>query len=121
MIDLVATLLFEAEEKFEWAENALAENRWADSIYHSYSVYISAAKALLLDKSVSVSTQNQVITKFDDNFVQTGEFKLAQESFASLVLQINQNEPSETFAKQYIEEAKTFLAQASLFRQVLNQ
>lgn len=121
MIDLVATLLFEAEEKLDWAENAFAENRWADSIYHAYSVFISAAKALLLDKSVSVSTQNQVITKFDENFVQTGEVSIEKESFATLVLQINQQEPSEAFAAKYIEEAKNFLAKASLFRQVLTE
>lgn len=121
MIDLVATLLFEAEEKLEWAKSALEENRWADSIYHSYSVYISAAKAILLDKSVTVSTQNQVITKFDENFVQTGEITLENGTFADLVLQINQKEPSEAFAKNYIKEATTFLAQATEYRQVLTE
>jgi sulfite reductase (ferredoxin) len=119
MIDLVATLLFEADEKLEWTEQAYAENRWADAIYHAYSVFISAAKALLLDKSVNVSTQHQVITKFDEQFVQTGEITLKAESFSSLVLQINQNEPSNGFAATYIEEAKTFLAQAKEYRQVL--
>lgn len=119
MIDLVATLLFEADEKLEWTEQAYAENRWADAIYHAYSVFISAAKALLLDKSVNVSTQHQVITKFDEQFVQTGEITLKAESFSSLVLQINQNEPSNGFAATYIEEAKTFLAQAKVYRQVL--
>jgi sulfite reductase (ferredoxin) len=119
MIDLVATLLFEAEEKLDWSQGALEENRWADSIYHSYSVFISAAKALLLDKSVGVSTQHQVITKFDEQFVQTGELSLERDTFSSLVLQINQQEPSELFAKQFAEEAKTFLAQASTLRQVL--
>ncbi len=119
MIDLVATLLFEADEKLEWTEQAYAENRWADAIYHAYSVFISAAKALLLDKSVNVSTQHQVITKFDEQFVQTGEITLKAESFSSLVLQINQNEPSNGFAATYIEEAKTFLAKAKEYRQVL--
>jgi hypothetical protein len=34
-----------------------------------------------------------------------------------LVLQINQNEPSEAFANQYASEAERFLNAATLFRQ----
>lgn len=119
MIDLVATLLFEAEEKLSWAQTALSEKRWADSIYHSYSVFVSAAKALLLDKSVNVSTQHQVITKFDEQFVQSGEITIENATFAELVLQINQQEPNETFAHTFIENASDFLSKATLFRQDL--
>lgn len=119
MIDLVATLLFEAEEKLGWAQAALTEKRWADSIYHSYSVFISAAKALLLDKNVNVSTQQQVITKFDEQFVQSGEITFENSTFAELVLQINQQEPKETFAQTFINNASDFLSKATLYRQVL--
>jgi sulfite reductase (ferredoxin) len=117
MIDLVATLLFESEEKMEWTEAAFAENRVADSIYHAYSVFVSAAKALLLDKSVTVSTQNAVITKFDENFVTTGDVKLGDKTFTELVLQINQHEPSVEFATSYIAEAKAFLGLAKAYRE----
>lgn len=117
MIDLVATLLFESEEKLEWTLNAFNENRIADSIYHAYSVFVSAAKALLLDKSVNVSTQNAVIEKFDEHFVAKGEITIAQSSFKELVLQINQNEPSVEFATSYIAEAKAFLALAKAYRE----
>ncbi|PAC32588.1 nitrite reductase [Flectobacillus sp. BAB-3569] len=117
MIDLVATLLFESEEKLEWTLNAFNENRVADSIYHAYSVFVSAAKALLLDKSVNVSTQSAVIEKFDEHFVAKGEITIAQSSFKELVLQINQNEPSIEFATTYIAEAKAFLALAKAYRE----
>jgi sulfite reductase (ferredoxin) len=117
MIDLVATLLFETEEKYEWAEQAQADKRWADSIYHAYSVFISGAKALLLDKSVNVSTQMGVITKFDEHFVQTGEVDLEGKSFSEIALQINQQEPSEGFANSYIQEAAHFLSIAKKYRQ----
>ena len=117
IIDLVATLLFESEEKYDWCKGALEDKRWADAIYHAYSVFVSAAKALLLDKSVQVSTQNAVITKFDEQYVQTGDFDLQAESFSALVLQINQHEPSEAFAKAYAQQALSFLETASLFRQ----
>lgn len=117
MIDLVATLLFETEEKYDWAELALADKRWADSIYHAYSVFISGAKALLLDKSVNVSTQMGVITKFDEHFVQTAEVDLGGKSFSDIALQINQIEPSESFASSYVQEAAHFLTLAKQYRQ----
>lgn len=119
MIDLVATLLFESEEKYTWCQGALDDKRWADAIYHAYSVLISSAKALLLDKSVSVSNQMAVINRFDENFVQTGEFPVSKESFSNLVLQINQNEPNEAFAIAYAKEAFDFLQNAIQFRQKL--
>jgi sulfite reductase (ferredoxin) len=119
MIDLVATLLFESEEKFTWCQGALADKRWADAIYHAYSVFISSAKALLLDKSVSVSNQMAVINRFDENFIQTEEFAISKNNFSELVLQINQNEPSEEFALAYSKEAFEFLQNAILYRQQL--
>ena len=117
MIDLVATLLFESQEKYEWTAAALEDKRWADAIYHAYSVFISAAKALLLDKSVTVSNQTAVINKFDENFVSTGEFAVDAETFSALVLQINQQEPTEAFANQYVAEAERFLTAATTYRQ----
>jgi sulfite reductase (ferredoxin) len=117
MIDLVATLLFESQEKYEWTVAALEDKRWADAIYHAYSVFISAAKALLLDKSVTVSNQTAVINKFDENFISTGEFAVDAETFSALVLQINQQEPTEAFANQYVAEAERFLIAATTYRQ----
>lgn len=119
IIDLVATLLLESVEKMDWTKAAYDENRWADSIYHAYSVFVSAAKALLLDKSVSASTQSGVIDKFDEQFVATGEISLSGKTFKELVLQINQNEPSQEFATKYVDEAEAFLALAKAYRDQL--
>ena len=119
IIDLVATLLMESEEKFDWTQAAYEENRYADAIYHAYSVFVSAAKALLLDKSISASTQSGVIDKFQENFVVTGEIALGDRTFQELVLQINKNEPSQAFAKSYIADAQAFLALARVYREEL--
>lgn len=115
MIDLVATLLYESEEKLSWAQTAYSENRWADSIYHSYSVFISSAKALLLDKNVNVSTQHGVITEFGKHFAL--EFGLQPDEFKTQTLQINQYEPSEVFAVRYLAEAEAFLEKAKAYRE----
>lgn len=118
MVDLVATLLFEAEEKLGWGKYAYAESRWADAIYHSYNTFLSSAKALLLDKGVNCSTQATVIKEFDASFVETGLVKLPV-SFNDLVLQINQNEPSEAFASAYQQSAEEFLNEMKANREAL--
>ncbi|NCD69952.1 HEPN domain-containing protein [Mucilaginibacter agri] len=118
VIDLVATLLFETDEKLGWANEAYNEGRWADAIYHSYNTMISAAKALLLQKNVNSSTQTGIIKEFDANYVDTKEIELSS-SFNELVLQINQNEPSEEFATRYLAEATAFLEGVKLKREAL--
>jgi sulfite reductase (ferredoxin) len=116
IIDLVATLLFESEEKMGWANGAYNNGAWADAIYHSYNVMISSAKALLLDKGVSSSTQAGIIREFDTHYVSTGEFKL-DGTFNDLVLQINKNEPSQEFATKYKAEAEEFLGASKAKRE----
>lgn len=108
VIDLVATLLFESDEKLGWANGAYAKGLWADAIYHSYNTMISAAKALLLDKGVNSSTQVGIIKEFDNNYIATGELSI-DGTFNDLVLQINKNEPSQDFATAYLQQATEFL------------
>lgn len=117
MIDLVATLLMEAEEKQAWAQAAFEDKRWADAIYHAYSVFISGAKALLLDQQVHVSTQHQVIQKFETECVASGVFS-GMDSFQQTVLQIQQEAPSEDFAQRYLAQSQTFIQQALSFRKL---
>lgn len=107
IVDLVATLLYEGEEKLLWAREAFEAGAWSDAIYHAYSVYVNTAKALLLDKGISASTQIGVIREFDTNFVSTGEVTL-EGTFSDLVLQINKNEPGAEFATAYLKGAGEF-------------
>jgi sulfite reductase (ferredoxin) len=120
VIDLVATLLFESEEKMGWANEAYNNNAWSDAIYHSYNVMISSAKALLLDKGINSSTQAGIIREFDTQFVEKGEVELTS-TFNDLVLQINQNEPSEEFATSYKAAANEFLNLVKVKREELVQ
>lgn len=112
IIDLVATLFYESEEKIAWARDAFNENRWADAIYYAYQSQVNTAKALLLDKNINSSTQHGVISEFDKNFADDfgGNFK-------EQVLQINKNEPSQVFAIDYISEAENFLKEAISWRE----
>lgn len=120
MIDLVATLLYEADEKLGWANESFNNGAWSDAIYHAYNVFISSSKALLLDKNVNSSTQSGIIREFDAQYVDNGEFIL-DSSFNDLVLQINKNEPSQEFAKTYLAAATNFLGTVKAKREALVQ
>ena len=120
VIDLVATLLYEADEKLNWANEAFADGRWADAIYHAYNTFISSAKALLLDKNINSSTQSGIIREFDNHYITTSEIRI-DGSFNDLVLQINQNEPSKEFAESYVRQAAEFLNTVKVKREELVQ
>lgn len=119
IIDLVAALLVDSEEKLYYADLSLKSQTYADSIYHTYSSFINSAKALLLDKQVHSSTQIGIIKDFDTYFVETGEFDFGQKSFADVVLQISKNEPTAAFAHAYFAQAQQFLEQTKSQREMV--
>ncbi|HEY4198678.1 MAG TPA: HEPN domain-containing protein, partial [Mucilaginibacter sp.] len=120
VIDLVATLLYESDEKMGWANESFKKGAWADAIYHSYNVMISSAKALLLDKAINSSTQIGIIREFDAQYVDKGEFSL-NGTFNDMVLEINKHEPSEEFAATYLAAASGFLNDVKIKREALVQ
>ncbi|UII76860.1 HEPN domain-containing protein [Flagellimonas sp. HMM57] len=108
IVDLVATLFYESQEKIENAEEALKQEKWAASIYYSYQSIVNSAKALLTSEKVKTNTQASIIKDFDRLFVEPGKISFAK-SFEEVALQLNQNRPSKEFAASYIEDAKTVL------------
>ncbi|KGE12735.1 HEPN domain-containing protein [Sphingobacterium deserti] len=118
VIDLVATLLLEAEEKLELANKAFDEQQYADAIYHAYASFVWTAKALLLDKGVNASTQAAVIQDFDKHYVDSGIFEFST-TFAERVLQINKYEPSKEFAELFIKQSTAFHYEAAGRREEL--
>ncbi|CAL1516855.1 nitrite reductase [Chitinophaga sp. MM2321] len=116
VIDLVAVLLLEADEKLQLAKNGIEAGAYADSIYNIYSSFVQGAKALLLGESINCNTQIGMLNDFDKHFVDTGKFSFP-ESFKALVLTINENEPTEDFARRYFEEATNFYKVAQAYRQ----
>lgn len=115
VIDLVQTLLIETEDKLTKAINTYESGLFADSIYHSYAVFVSTAKALLTSKEVNTNSQHGIIGDFDKNFVETGEFSF-ETSFKELVLSINKNEPTKDFANDYLSKAKKYLQDSFEYR-----
>lgn len=115
MIDLVATLLFESEEKLENADASFKAGDFADAIYYAYTAFIHTAKAMLISENIKTNTQAGIVTDFDQNFVAANKIDL-DVSFEELVYQINQQEPTLDFAAYYIEQSRLFKQKAADFR-----
>ncbi|MFH6604606.1 HEPN domain-containing protein [Maribacter algicola] len=131
VIDLIATLLLESQEKIDNAKEAFETGRWAASIYHSYSSMVNSAKALLTAEKTKVNTHASIIKDFDRFFVETGKIVLnasqfspfggterGLDGFEEMALQLNKNEPSEAFAKSYLKDASSFLQKVENFRKL---
>ena len=116
VIDLVATLLVEAKDKLTFSQEALNDQKWSDSIYLTYAGFVNAAKALLLAEKQKTNHHAGIIDLFDTVFVETNTIQLAT-TFKELVYQIKDNEPSEAFAKNYLEQATAFFATIEEYRE----
>ncbi|CAM1366878.1 Nitrite reductase [Tenacibaculum soleae] len=115
VIDLIATLLFESEEKITNSAEALKENQFSDSIYHSYTSLVNTAKALLIAENIKTNTQAGIITSFQEHFVATGKINL-DVSFEDVVYQIKRENPTKAFAESYLNDAKSFYNKIDAFR-----
>ncbi|WP_343587907.1 HEPN domain-containing protein [Flavobacterium sp.] len=115
VIDLVATLLFEAKEKLILAQESFDEKKWSDAIYHAYAGFVNGAKALLLAENQKTNHHAGIVDLFDTVFIDTNKIEL-NSTFKDLVYQINKNEPSEAFAKHYIAQATVFFDKIETFR-----
>lgn len=117
VIDLVQTLIQEADEKLGQADYNFQSQYFADAIYNAYSAFVISAKALLLTYDVNPNTQMNIIRQFDEHFVRTKKISL-DDSFEALVLQIKVYEATQDFAKSYLAASLSFV---NLIKQVRHQ
>jgi len=115
MLDVVGTILQEAEERILLATRGLAESLLVDGNYHAYSAYVIAAKGLLLSEDISCNTQIGIINDFEDHFLQSGKFDY-EGDFTKNVLALKQNNPTHDFSKEYIAKAGQFVQQTIAYR-----
>lgn len=117
IVDLVATLFFESQEKIDSAREALLEERWAASIYYSYQSIVNSAKALLTSEKVKVNTHAGIIRDFDTHYVATGKIPFTG-GFEALALQLNKQKPSKEFAQNFLSDAMLVLDRLEAFRKM---
>lgn len=108
MLDVVSTIIGDANEKVELAKGALEEQLYADGIYHAYTAFVIGAKALLLSIDVKCNTHRSILNDFQEHYVKTGAYSFGT-SFPEWVLRMKQEEPDSEFATQYIGQAEDFI------------
>jgi len=107
-IDLIQTLIFEAEEAYGWALSALNENRLSDAVYHAYNGRIRAAKALLIANEQKTNSHKTIIDGFD---IQFPHFKESNGvTFKEGIKNFTQKSPDTSFAKNFIQETQSIIA-----------
>ncbi len=115
VIDLIATLFLESEEKIENAKASFENGIYSDAVYHAYSSLVNSAKALLLAENKKTNTHAGIISQFDEEFVASGKISL-DGTFADLIYQLQKNAPTRDFAVDYIKKSEQFLRKVQAFR-----
>ncbi len=117
VIDLIATLFLESEEKIENAKISFKNEVYSDAVYHAYSSLVNSAKALLLAENKKTNTHARIISQFDEEFVVSGKVQL-EGTFTDLIYQLQKNAPTRDFAVDYIKNAEQFLQKVQEFRAI---
>ena len=115
MIDLIATLFLESEEKIDNAKEAFENGVYSGAIYYAYQSLVNSAKASLLAEDEKTNNQATIISQFDEVFILSKKIVL-ETSFSELIYQINKNSPTKEFAKKYIENSTVFLQKVRAYR-----
>jgi sulfite reductase (ferredoxin) len=115
VIDLIATLFLESEEKIDNAKEAFENGVYSGAIYYAYQSLVNSAKASLLAEDEKTNNQATIISQFDEVFILSKKIGL-ETSFSELIYQINKNAPTKEFAKKYIENSTVFLQKVRAYR-----
>ena len=113
VIDLIATLLLESEEKIENAAESLLLNQFSDSIYYAYSSIVNTAKALLISEGEKTNTHSGIVSQFEEVFASRINLELP---FSEFIYQIQNNKPTKEFAEKYLFDAQSFYKKVDAYR-----
>lgn len=117
VIDLIATLFLESDEKIEKANEVFENGVYSGAIYYAYQSLVNSAKASLLAEDKKTNTHASIISQFDEFFVLSGKIELGT-SFADLIYQINKYAPTKEFAQKYIQNSNEFLQKVRAYREL---
>ena len=116
VIDLIATLFLESDEKIANAKEAFENGVYSGAIYYAYQSIVNSAKASLLAEDKKTNTHASIISQFDEFFITSQKIDLGS-SFADLIYQINKYAPTKEFAEKYIKDAGRFLQKVRTYRE----
>ncbi|MBC6994847.1 nitrite/sulfite reductase [Neolewinella lacunae] len=106
-LDVVGAILNDASNKVIAAGRSVEGEAWADAVYHAYSAFITAAKALLLAEDLKCNTHIGILNDFAAHF---GDRFPEAMPFPDLVLRINKQPATPEFATEYLAAARAFVS-----------
>lgn len=107
-IDLIQTLIFEAEEAYAWALSSLEENKLSDGVYHAFNARVRAAKALLTAEGAKTNSHHSIIEGFDLQF--PNYHKENGKTFKAEIVAFKSEKPEITFVTAFVKETQSFIA-----------
>ncbi len=107
-IDLVKTLIYEAEEKIDQANYFLTEGKLNDALYTIYSALVEGAKAFLIKKGDKTNSKKQIADEFEAYFHLVKD-ELNELSFVALLNKSNAYSAEFSFVETYLKQAERFL------------
>lgn len=113
-VDLIQTLLLEAEETLGLAFGSFSDERWSDAVYHAYAASIRAGKALLLARDAKVNAHESILSGFDAQF--PGFALSLGRQYADLVGEINGHAPTRDFAASYLQGVQATMEWIKTYR-----
>lgn len=113
VIDLVATLFVEAEEKLALMQEALEQRLWADAQFHGYSAVVQASKALLIAEGKRTNSHAAIINQFEEEFIKTGELTVSNYEGLALRMAVDRADVS---VLVYAKEVEAFYLSVVQFR-----
>ena len=110
MVDLVATILQDAEDRLVHARRDVERGLPGYAQYHGYTAAIVAAKALLLGEDVSVNSQHSMVEAFEEHF---GHRVDLPQPFSAWVLRHQEAEDTLNpfWVRHYLDQTEDFLKQ----------
>lgn len=106
VLDLSDAIKYEIEERVASAKETLELKRYADAIYHAYTIFINVGKLFLLKHGEKYNSQAQII-ETTEKLIQEKGIQLSK-TFTETVFKLREQKSSEEFAKQYYNDALQF-------------
>ncbi len=120
ILDVVGTILKDADQKLEWATNSIEKEAYNDAVYHAYSAFVISAKAVLLGEDIKCNTHIKILNDFQENIIEKGLIEYSG-VFSEEVLEMKKTQPSAEFATEYLAKARTFYASVLKYREQIPQ
>lgn len=107
-IDLVQTLLYDAQHHLDQAYLSMEASQWSDAVYQGYAALVRGAKAILTTKDAKINSHESIIEQFDEyypDFQTTHQVKLKD-----WIDEYLRNAPSQIWASTFIEKTANYFS-----------